>query len=146
MLGFWCQKLQCQLHRCTSSCLKKSQSSLTWRSDVDCQLPGLWMWLVLDWKDWKDYQRPSHSGSHSQQVFAEDEPLKMLFTGLTKQQYVLWWGVEWVVSGSTGGFGALISLHYHWRKDEKMSYKKLCQTDRRIRCCDGLWKEPTESN
>lgn len=32
---------------------------------------------------------PFRFSSNSQQVFAEDEPLKLLFTGLTKQQYVL---------------------------------------------------------
>lgn len=65
--------------------------------------------------------------SNSQQVSPRMKPPKLLFTGLTKQRYVLWWAGESVVNRSTGGFGSIISLHCHMRIEEKMRDKENVQ-------------------
>lgn len=70
----------------------------------------------------------------------KDEPLKLLFTQLTKQQYVLLWADESVVNGSTGGFSTLRS---YLRLDEKLRNEKkhLLEEDFRMLFLSTLCKE-----
>lgn len=134
--------------------MKKTQFPLTWHSNLDFQFPSLQMWLLLDWMHYfQTLERLLRCGLQFRfrlwlsAGITEDEPLKLLFTGLTKQQYVQWWAAESVVNRSTGGFGALISLRYHLRIDEKMRGQ---ETHSIVRENMALWRtlesklEPTQ--